>query len=112
VNLLPSLSDYNTIKAPDKERGLLVWEDYNMGSYLEVCGWSGCEKIPVTVIGETASEFWIEAVETTFLPGRGTFKKGQPVYVPKAAVTLEAGQNTSRACKLLSRVFPKPATGF
>lgn len=91
---------------------MLAWEDCNMGSYLEVCGWSGCEKIPVTVIGETASEFRIEAVETTFLPGRGTFKKGQPVYVPKAAVTLDAGQNTSRACKLLSRVFPKAATGF
>ena len=63
-----------------------------MGSYLEVCGWSGCEKIPVTVIGETASEFRIEPVETTFLPGRGTLKKGQPVYVPKIAVTLEAGE--------------------
>jgi hypothetical protein len=92
VNLLPSLSDYNTIKAPDKERGLLAWEECNMGSYLEVCGWSGCEKIPVTVIGETASEFWIEAVETTFLPGRGTLKKGQPVYVPKMAVTIDGGE--------------------
>jgi hypothetical protein len=62
-----------------------------MGSYLEVCGWGGCEKIPVTVIGETDEEFRVEAVESTFLPGRGTLKKGQPIYVPKAAVRREAG---------------------
>ncbi len=37
-----------------------------MGSYLEVCGWSGCEKIPVTVIGETEEDFQIEAVEPAF----------------------------------------------
>jgi hypothetical protein len=71
---------------------LLAWEEYNMGSYLRVCGWSGCEKIPVTVIGETASEFRIEAVENTFLPGRGTLKKGQSAYVPKTAVRLDAGE--------------------
>jgi hypothetical protein len=66
-----------------------------MGSYLEVCGWSGCRKIPVTVIGETAEEFRVEAIESTFLPGRGTLKKGQSAYVPKTAVTLESGEMPS-----------------
>ncbi len=65
-----------------------------MGGYLRVCGWSGCAKIPVTVTGETASEFRIEAVENSFLPGRGILKKGQPAYVPKTAVKLEAGKTS------------------
>jgi hypothetical protein len=71
---------------------LLAWEVGNMGSYLEVCGWNGCEKIPVTVTGETASEFRIEVVENSFLPGRGALKKGQPAFVPKTAVRLDAGE--------------------
>ncbi len=61
----------------------------NMGSYLRVCGWSGCRRIPVTVVGETEEEFRVEAIESTFLPGRGTLKKGQSAYVPKTAVRLE-----------------------
>ncbi len=63
-----------------------------MGNYLRICGWSGCARIPVTVVGETASEFRIEAVENTFLPGRGTLKRGQTAYVPKTAVRLDAGE--------------------
>ncbi len=62
-----------------------------MGSYLEVCGWSGCEKIPVTVIGETEEDFQIEAVEPAFLPGRGAIKKGQCIFVPKNTVKLANG---------------------
>jgi hypothetical protein len=57
-----------------------------MGSYLRICGWGGCKKIPVTVIGETEDDFQIKAVEGAFLPGRGAIKKGQCLSVPKNSV--------------------------
>ena len=61
-----------------------------MSDYLVIGGWSGRRKIPVDVIGETQDGFEIKALESAFIPGRGTLKAGQLAVVPKAIVKLEA----------------------
>ncbi len=63
-----------------------------MCGYLVIDGWSGSQKVPVNIIGETAEDFRIETTERVFLPGRGILKKGQSAFVPKIVVTAEAGE--------------------
>jgi hypothetical protein len=60
-----------------------------MSGYLVIGGWSGSQKVPVNIVGETAEDFEIQAVERVFLPGRGLLKEGQSIFVPKVTVTLE-----------------------
>jgi hypothetical protein len=59
-----------------------------MSGYLVIGGWSGCRKVPVNIISETAEGFEIEAIERVFLPGRGILKEGQSTFVPKITVKL------------------------
>jgi hypothetical protein len=61
-----------------------------MSDYLVIGGWSGRRKIPVNVIGETPDGYEIKALESAFIPGRGTLRAGQLAVVPKAIVKLEA----------------------
>lgn len=61
-----------------------------MSDYLVIGGWSGRRKIPVDIISETPDGFEIKALESTFIPGRGTLKAGQSAVVPKAIVKIEA----------------------
>jgi hypothetical protein len=65
-------------------------ESCAMSDYLVIGGWSGRRKIPVSIIGETPDGFEIKALESAFIPGRGTLKAGQSAVVPKAIVKLEA----------------------
>lgn len=61
-----------------------------MCGYLVIGGWSGHQKVPVNIIGETAEGFEIEAIERVFLPGRGFLKEGQSAFVPKITVKLSS----------------------
>jgi hypothetical protein len=65
-------------------------ESCAMSDYLVIGGWNGRRKIPVDIIGETPEGFTIKALESAFIPGRGTLKAGQSAVVPKAIVKLEA----------------------
>ncbi len=59
-----------------------------MSGYLVIGGWAGSQSIPVNIIGETAEDFEIQAIERVFLPGRGLLKEGQSIFVPKITVKL------------------------
>jgi hypothetical protein len=60
-----------------------------MSDYLVIGGWSGRRKIPVDIIDETPEGFTVKALESAFIPGRGTLKAGESTIVPKAIVKLE-----------------------
>lgn len=47
-----------------------------MSDYLVIGGWSGRQKIPVQILGETPDGFWIKPDARTLLPGRGIIRRG------------------------------------
>jgi len=71
-------------------RCVFAAESCAMSDYLVIGGWSGRRKIPVDIIDETPEGFTVKALESAFIPGRGTLKAGQSAVVPKAIVKLEA----------------------
>jgi hypothetical protein len=87
-----------------------------MSDYLVIGGWTGRQKIPVDIIGETPDSFQIKPLERVFLPGRGILKKGQSTLVSKSIVKLAevrnpqvVGANTrirfySRAARFLTKI--------
>jgi hypothetical protein len=60
-----------------------------MSDYLVIGGWSGRQKIPVQILGETPDGFWIKPQERALLPGRGIIRKGQRVHVPRTMIKLD-----------------------
>jgi hypothetical protein len=60
-----------------------------MSDYLVAGGWSGRQKIPVNIIGETPDGIEIKVLESVFLPGGGELKDGKSTCVPKGSVMIE-----------------------
>jgi hypothetical protein len=63
-----------------------------MSDYLVIGGWSGRQKIPVQILGETPEGFWVKPQERAMLPGRGLIKRGQRVHVPRTVIKLDMGE--------------------
>ena len=63
-----------------------------MSDYLVIRGWSGRQKVPVQILGETPDGFWIKPQERAMLPGRGIIKRGQRVHVPRTVIRLDSGE--------------------
>jgi hypothetical protein len=64
-----------------------------MSDFLVIRGWTGRQKIPVQIIGETPEGFRIKALERVLLPGRGILEIGQSAIVSKSVIKLaEAGE--------------------
>ncbi len=63
-----------------------------MSDYLVIGGWSGRQKVPVQILGDTPDGFWIRPQERAMLPGRGFIKRGQRVHVPRSVIKLDTGE--------------------
>jgi len=70
-----------------------------MSDYLVIGGWSGRQKIPVQILGETPDGFWVRPQERAMLPGRGLIKRGQRVHVPRTVIKLDAGERPAAAAQ-------------
>jgi hypothetical protein len=62
-----------------------------MSDFLVIRGWTGRQRIPVEIIGETPEGFRIKALERVLLPGRGILEIGQSAIVSKSVIKLAEG---------------------
>lgn len=65
-------------------------------AYIVVDSWAGRERIPVTVIGETAKRFRCQLTQDAKLPGRNNSQSAGHVFLaPKTAVVFTDKQEDS-----------------